>query len=70
MTNPLVNRTVSDADAIAACKSLDMPPSQRVALWRERWEGSGALQREFKSGDSYVAYMEGLATGRVRVLSK
>ena len=66
MTSPLANPAVKDSDAIVAVQKLDMPPSRRPALWRERWDASAALQREFSAAETYVAYMEGRCTGRVR----
>jgi hypothetical protein len=58
--------TVSDNDALAAVASLNVPPSQRPAIWRARWQASAALQAEFKTEDVYVSFMEGAAKGRVR----
>ncbi|EJW12616.1 hypothetical protein A33M_1899 [Rhodovulum sp. PH10] len=67
MSRPLALPTVTNRDALAAVKSLDMPPSQRPAVWRERWHASAALQREFADADRYSSYMEGLATERIRL---
>lgn len=69
MSNPLAQRSVSDGDAVAATRSLAMPSTQRVALWRERWNGSADLQAEFHEAAVYASYMEGLTTGRVKSIS-
>lgn len=66
MSTALASPNVSDADALAAVKLMATPPSQRPALWKERWENSAALQREFKQVEWYIGYMESVANGRSR----
>lgn len=66
----LASPNVSDVDVLEAVKRLDMPPSQRPALWKARWDNSAALQREFIKVEYYVSFMEAAAVGRVRILGK
>jgi hypothetical protein len=66
----LAAANISDSDALEAVKRLDMPPSQRPTLWKQRWENSAALQREFAQASWYVHFMEAAAVGRVRIFSK
>lgn len=70
MSDTLAQSSVSDRDALAAVKALDMPPSRRPALWQARWDNSAALQREFATAAGYVGYMEASVTGRARIIGQ
>lgn len=36
--------------------------------WKAEWAASAQLQSEFRSGETYANYMQGVSTGRIRVL--
>lgn len=70
MSAALASPLVTDQNAIEAVKRMDMPPSRRPALWKDRWDNSSALQREFKTSADYSAYMEATVTGRARIIGQ
>lgn len=58
---------VRPAPSSAAVPSAP-PPASGPDGWKAQWAGDTALQAEFDTAESYVAYQQGVASGRIKRL--